>query len=162
MTYPINSIQLRLDTLGLVGSLRGLCREFSGPHKLQVEFLNDGILGQIPKGVTVCLFRITQEALRNVVKHSGAASAEVELSGNADEIELYVSDSGRGFDVESVKGVAGLGLISMRERLRLSEEICPLNRTSHHGTRIRARIPQVAMTERANNRNYQDPDRRSP
>ena len=94
--------------------------------------------------MTVCLFRIAQEALRNVVKHSGATSAEVELSGNADEIELYVSDSGRGFDVELVKGVAGLGLISMRERLRLLGGNLSIESDQYHGTRIRARIPQVA------------------
>ena len=112
--------------------------------------------------MTLCLFRITQEALRNVVKHSGAAEAKVELSGDPDDIDLRISDSGKGFDVESVKGVDGLGLISMRERLRLVGGNLSIESEPSHGTRIRVRIPQVAMTERANNRTYQDPDRRSP
>jgi signal transduction histidine kinase len=151
----------RLETLGLVGSLNGLCREFSRPHKLQVLFVHADISGQLPKDVTLCLFRITQEALRNVVKHSGAAEAKVELSSDPDEIYLCISDAGQGFDVESVKGVAGLGLISMRERLRLVRGNLSIESEPSHGTRIRVRIPQVVMTEHANSRTYQDPDRRS-
>jgi PAS domain S-box-containing protein len=136
----------KLDTLGLVGSLRGLCREFSGQHKLQVQFLHSDIPGQISKDVTLCLFRIAQEALRNVVRHSGAAEAEVELSGNADEIDLCISDSGQGFDVESAKRIAGLGLVSMRERLRLVGGHLSIESDPSHGTRVRVRIPQVAIT----------------
>jgi len=136
----------KLDTLGLVGSLRGLCREFSEQHKVQVQFLCGGIPEQTPKDVTVCLFRIAQEALRNVVKHSGATSAVVELSGSANEIDLCISDSGQGFDVASVRGVAGLGLISMRERLRLVGGHLSIESEPHHGTRIRVGIPQIAIT----------------
>jgi signal transduction histidine kinase len=136
----------RLDTLGLVGSLRGLCREFSEQYKLQVQFLSGKVPGQISKDVTVCLFRIAQEALRNVVKHSGATSAVVDLSGNADGIHLCISDSGHGFNVESAKGATGLGLISMRERLRLVDGHLSIESEPSHGTRIRVRIPQVAVT----------------
>jgi signal transduction histidine kinase len=136
----------RLDTLGLVGSLRGLCREFSEQYKLQVQFLSGDIPGQISKDVTVCLFRIAQEALRNVVKHSGGTSAMVKLSSNANEIELHISDQGQGFDVESAKGVAGLGLISMRERLRLVGGHLSIESEPHHGTRIHVGIPQIAIT----------------
>jgi len=136
----------RLDTLGLVGSLRGLCREFSEQYRLQVQFLSSDIPGQISKEVTVCLYRIAQEALRNVVKHSGATSAMVELSSNTKEIELHISDHGQGFDVESAKGVAGLGLISMRERLRLIGGHLSIESEPYRGTRIRVRIPQVGIT----------------
>jgi signal transduction histidine kinase len=92
-----------------------------------------------PKEVTLCLFRIVQEALRNVVKHSGAAEAKVELSGHGDRIDLCISDSGAGFSPESAKGIGGLGLISMRERLvggHLSVES-----QSARGTMIHARVP---------------------
>lgn len=150
-----------LDSLGLVGSLKSFCREFSGQHKVQVQVLHNDIPDQIPKDVTLCLFRITQEALRNVVKHSGAAEAEVELSGNAGGIDLCISDSGQGFDVQSVKGVAGLGLISMRERLRLVGGHLFIESEPSHGTRIRVRIPQVAMTAHADSRAYQEPNGRS-
>lgn len=136
----------KLDTLGLMGSLKGLCREFSEQHKLQVQFLHSDVPAQIPKDVTLCLFRITQEALRNVVKHSGATGAEVQLSGSASEIDLRISDAGRGFEAESVKGVAGLGLISMRERMRLVGGNFFIESERSHGTRIRASVPLVAIT----------------
>jgi signal transduction histidine kinase len=136
----------KLETLGLLGSLSSFCREFSGQHQVQVQFLQSGILGQIPKDVALCLYRITQEALRNVAKHSGAAEAEVELSGKADEIDLCISDPGRGFDVEAAKGAAGLGLISMRERLRLVGGQLFIESAPSRGTQIRVRIPHVATT----------------
>lgn len=108
----------RLDLLGLLPSLRGLCEDFSDQHNLQVHFVHHGIPEQVSKDVALCLFRITQEALRNVVKHSGAAAAKVELSGHGDRIELCISDSGAGFSPESAKAASGLGLASMQERLR--------------------------------------------
>jgi len=99
--------------------LGGLCDEFSRQHNLQVQFVHHDVPGQIPNEVTLCLFRIAQEALRNVVKHSGGTEAEVELSGHGDRIDLCISDSGVGFSPEHVKAETGLGLISIRERLRL-------------------------------------------
>jgi len=131
----------KLDTLGLVGSLRGLCREFSGQHNLQVQFVHHDIPGQILKDVTLCLFRIAQEALRNVVKHSGASEAAVELSGRGDRIDLCISDAGVGFETESAKGMAGLGLISMRERLRLVGGDIVIESEPLHGTRLHAHVP---------------------
>lgn len=131
----------KLDTLGLVASLRGLSREFSEQHNLQVQFVNHDIPGQIPKDVTLSLFRIVQEALRNVVKHSGAAEAKVELSGHDDGIDLCISDSGAGFSPETAKGDAGLGLISMRERLRLVGGQLSVESEPSHGTRIRVSVP---------------------
>jgi PAS domain S-box-containing protein len=131
----------KLDTLGLVPAVWGLCKELSKQHELQIKFVHDDVPSQIPKDVTLCLFRIVQEALRNVVKHSGAMEAKLELSSKADEIDLCVSDPGRGFDPEAVKGEAGLGLISMRERLRLVGGHLSVESKPSHGTRIRVRIP---------------------
>jgi PAS domain S-box-containing protein len=131
----------KLDTLGLVVSLGGFCREFSEQHHIQVQFGHHDISGEIPKDVTLCLFRIAQEALRNVVKHSGAAGAKVELSGHGHEIDLRISDSGVGFDPESVKADGGLGLISMRERLRLVRGHLVVESEPSRGTRIRVRVP---------------------
>lgn len=135
----------KLETLGLVSSLRGFCREFSVQHKLEVQFLERDIPRQIPNDVTLCLFRITQEALRNVARHSGAVEAAVELSANTAGIELRISDPGRGFDIESAKGADGLGLISMRERLRLVGGHLSIESGQSRGTRIRARVPQTAI-----------------
>jgi len=131
----------QLDILGLLPSLRGVCREFSEQHHLKVQFVHHDIPRQIPKDVTLCLFRIAQEALQNVVKHSGAAEANLELSGQDGRINLGISDSGAGFSPESVKGDTGLGLISMRERLRLVGGHLSVESYPSHGTRIRVSVP---------------------
>jgi signal transduction histidine kinase len=135
-----------LESVGLVTSLKGFCKEFATQHKLQVQFVHSDIPKKIPNDVTLCLFRIVQEALRNIAKHSGAAEAEIELSGHPDEIDLCISDSGQGFDVESAKGATGLGLVSMRERLRLVGGHLSIESEPSHGTRIRVRIPRVVIT----------------
>ncbi|MGC1452397.1 MAG: PAS domain-containing protein [Candidatus Sulfotelmatobacter sp.] len=131
----------RLDILGLIPSLRGLCREFSPRHKLRIAFVPHDIQQEIPKDVSLCLYRIAEEALQNIVKHSRAEDAKVELSADENRIELCISDSGRGFSPESAREEAGLGLISMRERLRLVRGILSVESEPSHGTQIRVRIP---------------------
>jgi len=131
----------RLDILGLVTSIRGFCREFSHRHRLAVLFVHHGIQEEIPKDVSLCLFRIVEEALQNVLKHSGAVDAKVEVSGHSDRIELCISDSGTGFSPESAREETGIGLISMRERLRLVGGILSVESEPSHGTRICVRIP---------------------
>jgi signal transduction histidine kinase len=131
----------KLDTLGLVAALGGFCNEFSRQHNLQVQFVHHDVPGQIPNEVTLCLFRIAQEALRNVVKHSGGTEAEVELSAHDDRIDLCISDSGTGFSPAHVQAETGLGLISMRERLRLVEGHLSIESEPSRGTRIRVRVP---------------------
>src|SRR6266853_252074 len=131
----------KLDTLGLVPALAGFCNEFSRQHNLQVQFVYHDVPGQIPEDVTLCLFRIALEALRNVVKHSEGTEAKVELSGHGDRIDLCISDSGAGLSPQSAKGERGLGLISMRERLRLVRGHLSVESEPSHGTRIRVRVP---------------------
>ena len=97
----------------------GFCREFSRQRGIRIHFAQHQVDQPITKEVSLCIFRIVQEALRNVIKHSGAGEATVELSGYSDSIDLCVSDTGVGFDPESIKTSDGIGLISMRERLRL-------------------------------------------
>jgi signal transduction histidine kinase len=133
-----------LDFLGLLPSVAGFCREFSQIHHLQVQFAHHDIPKEVPKDVTLCLFRIVQEALRNVVKHSGVAQAKVELLGIGDRIELCVSDTGVGFDPASAHCGQGIGLVSMRERMRLIGGELTVESTSPHGTRICGRAPLPA------------------
>jgi signal transduction histidine kinase len=130
-----------LGAIGLTAALRTFCRELSAQHNLQVQFVNNDVPERISKDVALCLFRIAQEALRNVVKHSGAAEAQVELSAHGDQIDLCISDSGKGFDPAFAQGGDGLGLISMRERLRLVGGRISIESEPSHGTRILARIP---------------------
>jgi PAS domain S-box-containing protein len=141
-----------LDLLGPVASIERLCRELSDRHNLRIKFVHRGIPELIPKDVTLCLYRITQEALRNVVKHSGAAEAEVELMGHDDRIELSICDSGVGFSPESAKRTPGLGLISMQERLRLVGGQLSVQSEPSHGTRIRVRIPRRTVDAYVENR----------
>lgn len=134
-----------LDLLGPAASIERLCRELSDRHNLEIKFVHHSIPEQIPKDVTLCLYRISQEALRNVAKHSGAAGAEVELLGHDDRIELCISDSGVGFSPESAKRTSGLGLLSMQERLRLVGGQLSVESEPSHGTRIRVRIPRLTV-----------------
>jgi len=136
----------KLDSLGLVAAVEGFCREFSKQHGLHIEFVHRQVDKQFPKDVTLCIFRIVQEALRNVAKHSGTSEARVELSAHGDRIDLCVSDFGAGFDPASKRGTAGLGLVSMRERLRLVGGQLVVESQPSRGTRIRARIPLTATS----------------
>jgi PAS domain S-box-containing protein len=131
----------KLDTLGLVAAVGGYCREFSEQHAFRIDFVHRDVPQQIPKDVTLCAYRIVQESLRNVVKHSGAQEAKVELTGYPGGIELCVSDSGVGFDPESAKGKTGLGLIGMSERLRLVRGQLRLESQVARGTRVQVQIP---------------------
>lgn len=139
----------RLDYLGLGRALRRLCREFSEQHGLQIAFKMQDVPEAIPNDVSVCLYRVAQEALSNVAKHSGSREASVTLFGSADRIDLCVSDRGRGFDVETADEKGGLGLLSMRERIRLvGGELSVMSQPSH-GSEIRAHVPlpQVASSQ---------------
>jgi PAS domain S-box-containing protein len=137
----------KLDTLGLVAAAAGVCREFSRQHSIRIHFVHRHVNQVIAKEVTLCIFRIIQEALRNVAKHSGAGEASVELSGYNDSIDLCVSDTGAGFDPKSIKVMGGIGLISMRERLRLVGGHLSIESEPSRGTRIRARIPLAKSSE---------------
>lgn len=131
----------KLDLLGLVAAVGGHCKEVSEQQELRIDFVHRDVETKIPKDVALCLFRIVQEALRNVVKHSGTAEAKVELSGSSGGIELCISDAGAGFNPESAPTKGGIGLVSMHERLRLVGGHLVVESEPSHGTRIRVRVP---------------------
>ncbi len=93
--------------------------EVSESTDIQIDFSDLDVSRSIPQEVSTCLFRVLQEALTNVAKHSGAKTAQVKLAGSPSEIQLQILDSGVGFDPESTGSRGGLGLISMRERIGL-------------------------------------------
>ena len=105
----------KLRLMGLVAALGGLQRELSQPD-LAIRFSHDKVPPALPHELTLCLFRIAQEAVRNAIKHSAARTVIVHLQGDRDGLVLTITDDGRGFDVSTVWG-RGLGLISMQERL---------------------------------------------
>jgi len=129
----------RLEAVGLVGSIKALCRELGEQHGLDVRFTATDVPRTLPPDVTLCLYRITQEALQNVVKHSGATKAEVFLINDDGELSLRIADSGSGF-VFSGPHPAGLGLISMQERALLVGGEIVVHTAPGSGTRIAARV----------------------
>lgn len=128
----------RLEMLGLEPALRSLCRDMSSAHNLPIEFDHGPIPGPIPYDTALCLFRVTQEALRNVVKHSASAVARVRLSHADGTIELHIADSGRGF---SPRPFNGLGLVSMRERVHFLGGQIAVESMPGSGTRIDVNVP---------------------
>jgi signal transduction histidine kinase len=113
------------------------------------EFSHAGIPHNLPKEISLCLFRVLQEAMQNAVKHSGKRYFKAELLGTSGEIQLFVRDSGVGFDQQDGIDRRGLGLISMRERMRLVGGEFSIESRAGYGTTIRARVPHVTEKHRA-------------
>jgi PAS domain S-box-containing protein len=139
LSHRLHSSQL--ETLGIVSAARGFCRELSEQKKVEIEFSHEGIPRSLPKEISLCLFRVLQEALQNAVKYSGERHIRVELRGSSEEIQLTVSDSGVGFDQRDAIERHGLGLISMRERLHLVDGEFSIQSEASRGTTISARVP---------------------
>ena len=131
----------KLEHVGLAPALMGLCDEISEKYGIQVEFTDRGAALEIAKDVALCLFRVTQEALNNVVKHSRAKQAQVELCRELNEINLRIADAGAGFDVALSHTDLGIGLIGMRERLRLVGGKLSVQSAPMRGTTILVEVP---------------------
>jgi PAS domain S-box-containing protein len=139
----------KLEHVGLGPALLGLCEEISEKYGIQVEFTDRGVASEIAKDVALCLFRVTQEALNNVVKHSRANHARVELCKARHEIRLQIVDAGAGFDVAVSHADAGIGLIGMRERLRLVGGRMSVQSAPMRGTAILAEVPVAVFADEA-------------
>ena len=132
----------KLEQLGLVAAVHGLCKDLTQSHGVPVDFAHTDVPETVPEDMALCLYRIVQEALQNVIKHSSARRAAVELRGDTATLCLRVVDDGRGFDpglVDDLDG--GLGLVSMRERLRLVRGTITIDSRPAAGTRIEVRVP---------------------
>jgi PAS domain S-box-containing protein len=137
----------RLDALGVVAAVSGLCQELWCQHRLKVRFTHEAVPRAIPGDVALCLYRVIQDALQNVLDHSGMLEADVHLAGCGDELLLRVSDGGGGFTPKLREDV-GLGLLSMRERVRsLGGEIV-VHASPGRGTRICVRLGLAPMREK--------------
>jgi len=144
LSHRLHSI--KLEALGLVAAVQAHCRELS-QYGVQVQFSSANVPAILSDDAALCVFRVVQEALANVVKHSGAANARVVLSGGDSEIVLRVEDSGLGFEPDTQS--RGLGLISMRERVRLLGGDLTIRSTPLHGTVIEARVPAQVSRRQA-------------
>jgi signal transduction histidine kinase len=130
----------RLEFLGVVAGMKSWCKEFAQRQKMEIDFKTD-VAQPLPFEIGLCLFRVLQEALHNVVKHSGVKQVSVQLAESGNEVLLTVSDSGAGFDVEAAKQGRGLGLTSMQERVRLVNGTITVESKLRAGTTIHVRVP---------------------
>jgi PAS domain S-box-containing protein len=139
----------KLDVLGLAQAAAGFCKELSDRQSVDVEIHCENIPKDLSNEISLCLFRVLQEALQNAARYSGSRRFEVLLTGESNEIKLTVHDSGVGFNPdEAVKG-RGLGLTSMRERLKLVDGKLFIDSQSQRGTTILARVPLSTKTKSA-------------
>ena len=134
----------KLEHVGLVPALHGLCREFGEKHQIAIHFYDRGMPPNLSKDVALCLFRVAQESLANVVKHSNAVDARVELGWEDSVIHLKISDSGSGFDPSAKNITAGIGVVGMSERLRLVGGKLSVNSEPGRGTEVVAEVPLSA------------------
>ncbi len=133
----------KLDYLGVVAAVRGFCKEFEKQHEVNIKFTDHTVPKDLPRDISLCLFRVAQEALHNAVKHSGTRQFTVELRSSGAEIQLEVRDAGVGFEVEGARSSPGIGLMSMEERVHLVRGRFCIESKPGAGTRIVAIVPLV-------------------
>jgi signal transduction histidine kinase len=140
LSHRLHPAKLRL--IGLVAALKGLQTEMSQAG-LEIVFTHDGVPSSLPADVTLCLFRVAQEALQNAVKYGRGRRIEVHLADAGDRVVLSVQDDGVGFDVGEAYGT-GLGLVSMTERVEALAGTLTVHSAAGVGTRIDASVPIAA------------------
>jgi len=131
----------RLLHLGVAAAMQGFCEELSGQKSVEIDFGQENVPGSVPSDVSLCLFRVLQEALHNGVRHSRAQHFDVHLHGTDNAVHLTVRDHGVGFDVEAATRSLGLGLTSMKERLKLVGGELVIESQATRGTTVLARAP---------------------
>jgi PAS domain S-box-containing protein len=132
-----------LEHLGLVAALESHVTEFGHEEKIDMKFVSDVGNDPIPLDLSVCLYRVALEALRNVSRHAEARTATISLKENSGHLILEVSDSGKGFDVEKARRGSGIGLLSAEERIRLFQGTLDIRSNPQSGTVLVARVPWV-------------------
>jgi len=131
-----------LQHLGLVAALTAYCAELERAHGTILTCRAEGHFGAVDPATALCLYRVAQEALRNVTAHAGASSADVRLIRTGDIAEMTVTDNGKGFDIGGFpEGGKGLGLVSITERVRLVGGTVSIVTGVTKGTRVAVRIP---------------------
>jgi signal transduction histidine kinase len=139
LSHQLHSTKLK--HLGVTAAVRGLCREFLEQQGIEADFQSRNIPRDLDTDIALALFRVAQESLHNVAKHSGAKQVRLELVATAAEIVLRVSDDGSGFDTGAAAHRNGLGMVSMSERLRLLGGTLSVTSKLLKGTRIEAAVP---------------------
>ncbi len=127
-----------LDDLGLVPALEWQGREISRRGEMEVDVHSEHVSEQLADDIRVCIYRLVQEALNNAARHSGAKHAKVSIRQNADKIHVEISDDGKGFETERVRG---MGILGMEERVKRLGGALLIHSTPATGTTIRAELP---------------------
>jgi signal transduction histidine kinase len=130
-----------LDDLGLVEALRSECASFSRREGIAVVYHPEHVPTAVPKDVGLCLYRVAQEALRNVAKHAAVKQARLTLASAGPDLVLRVEDEGVGFDLGGQRTEPGLGLSSMEERARLIQATLAITSSPGRGTTVEVRVP---------------------
>lgn len=136
-----------LEHVGLEEALKASCSEFQDQQGISVTFNIRGEIPALPANVALCLYRVTQESLRNIAKHSGSQDAELTLIANNESIELRIADHGIGFDSRRTLHEEGLGLVSIQERVRLVGGRLEVDSQPRHGTELKVHVPIRATNE---------------
>jgi PAS domain S-box-containing protein len=131
----------KLELLGLVAALKSMCNEFAEHQRMEIDFRGHDLPQPLPSETSLCLSRVLQEALQNAAKHSGVKHVHVQLNGSAEDVQLTVTDLGKGFDLNSALKGRGLGLTSMQERVRVLNGTVAIRSKPMGGTTIHVRIP---------------------
>lgn len=126
-----------LDEFGLTTALKNLCRNFSQPAGIPVQFKTSGTSMQMPNKAKIYIYRICQEALTNAVKHARASRIEVKLEFENQTVKLEIKDNGKGFDAESSDHISGNGLNNLQERAQILNGFIQIISAPGTGTRIR-------------------------
>jgi signal transduction histidine kinase len=134
-----------LEHLGLVTALESYIGGFKDEEQIDVSLTAEIGEERVPFQTSICIYRVAVEALRNVSRHSGAGSAAISLRRDNGSLELRVSDSGKGFDVDAFRRGGGLGLVSIEERLRLLQGSCEIHSSPEKGTTLVARVPLAEL-----------------
>jgi signal transduction histidine kinase len=130
-----------IDDLGLVDAMKSECSLFSRRENIDIRFKAENVPSKIPRDTALCLYRVSQEAIRNIKKHARTGKAIVLLTGDNDELVLRVRDQGAGFKLEKAHHKTGLGLASMGERVRLINGKFVVKSEIGAGTTIEVRVP---------------------
>ena len=134
----------KLEYLGLAPVMKSLCERFGKQHDVEIDFKYHDVPNDLPLDTSVSLSRILQEALHNSVQHGGARHVGVELFGMSEGMHLIIHDSGVGFNPQAAMKGPGLGLVSMKERLKLVSGEFSIRSQPGKGSTVHACVPLLA------------------
>jgi len=134
-------VHQRLELLGLTAAGRGLCEDLSARYDVAVHFQEEDVPRHLPSDIALALFRVLQEAMLNAVVHSAAREVWVSVRGTAAEARVQIVDRGVGFDTQRPVPIEGVGLVAIRERLRVVHGDSRIVSRPGEGTRVEAWVP---------------------